>query len=243
MDALLLSNSTNRGLGMLEHARQELADVLGSRSRVLFVPWALSDHEGYTARVREALDPLGIEVEGLSSDADPYPVLAKAEALFVGGGNTFRLLRDLHRAGIVERIADLVHDGVPYIGASAGTNLAAASPRTTNDMPIVIPGSFATLALLPFQINPHYVDADPSSTFMGETRERRIEEFLEENDVPVLGLREGAWLRLAGEGLHLGGTPGGKLFRRGAEPLEVAPGDDLSFLLWYRARYDVGAAS
>ena len=162
--------------------------------------------------------------------------------MFVGGGNSFRLLRALQDTGLGAAIAERVRAGLPYLGSSAGTNMACPTLRTTNDMPITEPASFAALGLIPFQINPHYVDPDPASTHQGETRQRRIEEFLEDNDVPVLGLREGSWLRVSGGLARTGGTTGARLFTRAAEPRELPPGSDVSGLLATRPRFDVGPA-
>jgi dipeptidase E len=155
----------------------------------------------------------------------------EAGGLFVGGGNTFRLLHRLYYAKLVEPIRDRVGQGMPYMGSSAGSNVACASIRTTNDMPIVFPPTFDALALVPFQINPHFVDADPRSTHMGETRETRLAEYLEENTVPVVGLREGAWLSVDGRTAAVQGEAGGKLFRRGETPRELPPGTRLDELL------------
>jgi dipeptidase E len=151
----------------------------------------------------------------------------EAEALFVGGGNTFRLLDRLQRLGLLDPIRGRVRGGMPYLGVSAGANLACPSIRTTNDMPIVEPAGFSALGLLPFQINPHYLDPAPSRSHMGETREERIREFLEENDVPVVGLREGSWIVADDGSARLEGPCSARLFRRGREPEEVPPGADL----------------
>lgn len=224
---LLFSNSTNFGAGYLDHAVEAIRDFLGPLRRILFVPFALHDREAYTAKARVRLEPLGIEVAGLSLDGAGATALEKAEAVFVGGGNTFRLLDTLQRSGLLEPLRRRALEGMPYLAASAGTNIAAPTIRTTNDMPIVEPESFEALGLVPFQINPHYVDPDPSSRHMGETREERIREFLEENDVPVLGLREGAWLLVEGEAARLEGSSPARIFRRGRDPEEVAPGTAL----------------
>jgi len=154
------------------------------------------------------------------------------EAIFVGGGNTFRLLKTLYDEKLIDVIRDRVRDGgLPYIGSSAGTNIAAPTIRTTNDMPIVEPGSLDALGLIPFQINPHYIDSDPGSTHMGETREQRLLQFHEENEAPVLALREGAWLRVDNSSARLAGTTGARLFLRGRDPVEVKPGEELDDLL------------
>ena len=237
-DLLLLSNSALHGHGYLEHARDALTEFLAGRD-VLFVPFALADHDGYTQKVRVALEPLGSRVAGLHEAADPRAAVERAAVLFVGGGNTFRLLRAIQQAGIIEGVRRRVAEGsLSYLGSSAGTNHACPTIRTTNDMPIVQPASLEAFGLVPFQVNPHYLDPDPASTHMGETREERIRQFLEENDVPVLGLREGAWLRRRGDRLTLQGTTGAVLFRRHEEATSYTDGADLSFLLTAPARFD-----
>ncbi|MCP2163620.1 dipeptidase PepE [Goodfellowiella coeruleoviolacea] len=241
MRLLLLSNSTAPGRGYLEHATDVLRDTLSGVRRLVFVPFALADHDDYTRKVAEALAPLGVEVLG-AHQGDPLALLDSAQAVFVGGGNTFRLLKRLHATGLVTAINAAVRAGTVYIGSSAGTNVACPTVRTTNDMPIVQPPSLDAVGLVPFQINPHYLDPLPDSTHMGETREERLVQFLEENDGPVLGMREGTWLVRAEDTLTLGGTAAGaRLFRRGQEPAEIATGTDLSWLLDTRTRYDAGA--
>ena len=174
---------------------------------------------------------------------DAARAVREAEAIFVGGGNSFRLLQALNRLDVLDALRRaVVHDGVPYLGASAGSNLACPSIRTTNDMPIVEVPSLTALGLIPFQLNPHYLDPDPRSTHQGETRQQRIEEFLEENDVPVLGLREGAWLQVSGQRAVLSGASTGRLFRRNVRPAEVPAGSDLSFLLQTTPRFDAALA-
>jgi dipeptidase E len=238
-DLLLLSSSTLYGKSYLEHALAAVTAFLDGRRSVHFVAWALADHDGYTARARAALAPLGVSVTGLHAEPDPVRAVAGAEVLFVGGGNTFRLLRALQAAALLPEVRERVAAGeLAYLGSSAGTNVACPTIRTTNDMPIVEPAGLAAFGLLPFQVNPHYQDAEPGSTHMGETRAQRISQFLEESDVPVLGLREPAWLRRQGDRLSLGGTAGAVLFRRGVAPVEIEPGKDLSSLLGYRARFD-----
>lgn len=228
---LLISNSTCHGRGYLDHCAEEIRDFLGGRKRLAFVPFALHDREGYGRIVRERLSLLGIETVTVSANERGRRTVAEAECLFVGGGNTFRLVDTLQRSGLLEAIRERVLAGIPYMGSSAGTNIAAPTIRTTNDMPIVQPASFEALNLLPFQINPHYLDPDPSSSHMGETREQRLREYLEENEVPVVGLREGAWIRVEEGRTALGGENGARIFRRDMDPEERGPGaslDDLS---------------
>lgn len=241
---LLVSNSTLHGHGYLDHCAAEMRAFLGPDvRRILFVPLALQDRAAYVAKVRERLGRVDLAVEGLAEtlrgmtpgDAEvaqqARAAVAGAEAIFVGGGNTFRLLATLQDLGVLPQIRARVLAGMPYIGSSAGSNLACPTIRTTNDMPIVEPRSFEALGLVPFQLNPHYLDAHPSSTHMGETREQRLREYLEENDRVVVGLREGAWLRAEGSTLTLGGTTGARIFRRGAPPEEVLPPLRLDSLL------------
>jgi dipeptidase E len=147
-----------------------------------------------------------------------------AEAIFIGGGNTFRLLNTLCHYELLGWIRERVNTGMPYMGASAGSNLAGPTIKTTNDMPIVQPPSFAALGLVPFQINPHYIDADAASTHMGETREQRLREYLEENEVPVVAIREPAMIHVEGDVTTLEGSAGGKVFGRGREPYEIEAG-------------------
>jgi dipeptidase E len=228
---LLISNSTNHGQGYLDHVLQEIDGFLGPVRRLVFVPFALLDRAGYGAKVRERLAAIGVEVATLTADEAGRRAAAGAEAVFTGGGNTFRLLKTLQDTGLLPFLRERALAGMPYLGSSAGTNIAAPTIRTTNDMPIVEPASFAALGLVPFQLNPHYLDPDPGSTHMGETREQRLKEFHEENETPVVGLREGAWLRIEGDRATLGGARGARIFRRGEEPEERGTGESLDDLL------------
>ncbi len=228
---LLISNSTMHGGGYLAHCAADLRDFLGAKKKVLFVPYALHDHDGYAAKAAAAFAAFGHDLVSTHTQQHSPDAVRDADAVFVGGGNTFRLLTSLYHYGLFAAIRDRALQGMPYIGSSAGTNVATLSIRTTNDMPIVQPPSFQALALVPFQINPHYLDADPNSTHMGETREQRLQQFHEEHDTPVLGMREGCLLRVEGERAELRGTTKARLFQRGQAPVEYTPPSDLSFLL------------
>lgn len=239
---LLLSTTSIHGQQYLHYCRETVAEFLPPGATVAFAPYALADHDTYTDRVRTAFAPLGVSVTGLHTVANPTEMLSQVDAVFVGGGNSFRLLATLQRLQLIEPIRERVTAGaLGYMGSSAGTNMACPTLRTTNDMPIVQPDSFDSIGLIPFQINPHYQDPDPTSTHMGETREQRITQFLEDNDVPVLGLREGAWLRRQEGSLILHGTPGARLFQRGTPPIEYPHGTDLSHLLTRTPEFDVRA--
>jgi dipeptidase E len=228
---LLISNSTLHGSGYLDHAESEIRDFLGAIKRVLFVPFALHDRDAYAAQARVRFAQMGYELNSIHTSNDPAQAVDEHEAIFIGGGNTFRLLKSLYDQNLLNPIRDRVRRGTPYIGSSAGSNVAAPTIRTTNDMPIVQPPSFEALALVSFQINPHYLDADPTSTHQGETREERITQFLEENETPVVGLREGAILRIENKQTLLGGSSGARIFRRGSDPVETLPGAYLDQLL------------
>jgi dipeptidase E len=224
---LLLSTSTVFGGGYLEYAEGEVRQFLGPVKRILFVPFALHDHTAYAAKVRARFTTIGFELDCLSHSPDAKQSVENAEAIFLGGGNTFRLLKSLYDLDLLGAIRDRVLGGLPYLGASAGSNVAGPTIRTTNDMPIVEPPSFAALGLVPFQINPHYLDPTPGSTHMGETREERILQFLEENETPVIGLREGAMIRVQNGTCGLRGIAGARLFRRGSRPIELEIGERL----------------
>jgi len=196
------------------------------------VPYAIFDRDSYAEKARRRFEQMGIALRSVHDAAEgPVRAVETADALFIGGGNTFRLLTALGRERLVEAIRQRVRAGMPYVGTSAGSNVACPTIKTTNDMPIVEPPTFEALALVPFQINPHYQDPIPGSTHMGETREQRIAEFHEENATPVIGLREGAWLLVEDRAVRLEGTTGARLFRRGETPAEHTSGSRLDFLM------------
>ena len=231
MQLLLISNSTLYGGGYLDHADAEIRDFLGDVKRVLFVPFALFDRHEYARTAQQRFARMGYELTSIHTAPDACKTVEDTEAIFIGGGNTFRLLKALYDGDLIDPIRRRVSAGMPYIGSSAGSNVAAPTIKTTNDMPIVEPPSFDALNLVWFQINPHYLDADKNSTHMGETREQRLLQYLEENSTPVVGLREGAMLRLENNITLLKGSTGARIFRQGMEPAETSPGDQLDALL------------
>src|SRR5260370_23725927 len=178
---LLISNSTLYGSGYLDHAESELRSFLRNVKSVLFVPFALYDRDAYTSMARDRFQKLGYDLESIHTVADKQGAVNEAEAIFIGGGNTFRLLKALYDADVLQAIRQRVEEGMPYVGSSAGSNVAGPTIKTTKYMPIVQPHSFDALGLVPFQISPHLLDTDPNSTHMGETQEERILQFLEEN--------------------------------------------------------------
>lgn len=228
---LLISNSTLYGSGYLDHAEGEIRDFLGEVRRVLFVPFALYDRDAYAALARERLKVMGYDLESAHEVKDARQAAETAEAIFIGGGNTFRLLKSLYDFDLLQAVRRQVAQGRPFIGSSAGAIVAGPSLKTTKDMPIVQPPSFDALGLVAFQISPHYLDPDPHSTHMGETQEERINQFLEENEAPVAGIREGAILRIEGNAIVLKGASGARIFRKGHAPVETLPGERLDHLL------------
>ena len=231
---LLISNSTLHGSGYLDHCADEIKKILGDRKNVLFIPYARPSgitHDEYTKIARERFEKMGFKLKGIHEFKSPKDAVKSAESIFIGGGNTFVLLSGLYKADILDEIRNKVKSGIPYIGTSAGSNVACKSIKTTNDMPVVYPPSFDALGLAPFNINPHYLDPDPNSKHKGETRETRIKEFHFFNSDYVVGLREGAMLHVIGDKITLKGTTGARIFKDNMEPKDYKPGDSLDFLL------------
>lgn len=234
MRLLLISNSTNPGEPYLDHPKNNIKAFLGSEPKnALFVPYAAVtfSYDEYEEKVNARFAEIGHRVTGIHRFADPAEAVGNAEAIVVGGGNTWQLVKTLQEKGLMKAIRKRVKKGIPYIGWSAGANIACPTLRTTNDMPIAEPRKFKTLNLVPFQINPHYLDDHPAN-HGGETREMRIREFIEINrDIPVVGLREGSMLFIEEERLSLAGNGKARIFLYGREPQELSPEDDFNFLM------------
>ncbi len=233
MKLLLISNSTTAGEPYLEWPIEYIGKFLGCVDSVAFIPYAAVtfSYDEYEARVQARFDQLGIEVRSVHRQADPAEAVRRAEAIVVGGGNTFALLRKMQEQGLVGAVRTAVTElGVPYVGWSAGSNVCCPTICTTNDMPILEPQSFRAVAAIPFQINPHYLDAHPEG-HAGETRQQRIEEYVEANPgMWVAGLREGCLLRMEDGPMELVGPRPMRIFRRGDAPREVSPGESLEFV-------------
>ncbi|MBZ5654775.1 MAG: dipeptidase PepE [Acidobacteriia bacterium] len=228
---LLISNSTLHGSGYLDHAEKEIRDFVGSRTSVLFVPYAVRDRGAYAMQARERFRDMGLSLTSIHDVSNMPRVIDEADVIFIGGGNTFRLLKGLYDHDLLTPIRRRIAAGAPYIGSSAGSIVACPTLKTTKDMPVEQPQSFEALGLVPFQISPHYLDPDPSSTHMGETQEERITQFLEENETPVVGLREGSMVRVEDGAVLLKGPHTARIFRRGEKPVEAEPGSNLRALL------------
>jgi dipeptidase E len=228
---LLVSNSTVHGRGYLDHVEDEIRNFLGAAKSVLFFPFALYDRDGYTAKAKARFHKIGYSLESAHAAQDRQEAIENTDAIFIGGGNTFRLLKALQDLDLLDPIRHKINSGAPYIGSSAGSNVAGPTIKTTKDMPIVQPRSFDSLGLVPFQISPHYQDPDATSKHMGETQEERILQFLEENETPVVGMREGAWLFCENAVVRLKGETGARIFRRGEAPVEAKSGTDIAPLV------------
>ncbi|MEG0807353.1 MAG: dipeptidase PepE [Alistipes sp.] len=233
MNLLLISNSTNAGEEYLRYPLPEIKLFLQGIREVVFVPYAAVtfSYAAYEQKVQARFAELGIRVRSVHRAKDPVQLIRQAEAICVGGGNTFALTRKMQEQGLMTAILRKIKAGTPYVGWSAGSNVACPTIGTTNDMPIVQPDSFRAIGAVKFQINPHYLDANPVG-HAGETRQTRILEYIEANPRRwVVGLREGCILHYTDQGLSLIGSRPMRIFRKGVEPFEVKSGDDLSFLL------------
>jgi dipeptidase E len=234
MRLLLISNSTNAGEEYLAYPMDMIKEFIGPKKvNILFIPYAgiTISYDNYAARVNARFHEIGHSITSIHNHANPKQAVSDADLIVLGGGNTWQLLHLLQKNELIERIRDKVLSGTPYIGWSAGSNLCCPTIRTTNDMAVVQPDNFNALNLVPFQINPHYLDANPEG-HAGETREDRINEFIQVNqDIYVLGLREGTMLLLENNTIKLIGKRNVRIFRYGITASELSSNDDLSFLM------------
>lgn len=227
MKVLLVSNSTLHQRGYLDHVAGSIQELFRGAARIAFIPYALFDREAYARKAEQRFAALGLDLVSVHRADDPRAAVATADGIFIGGGNTFRLLDSLYEHRLIDLIRERVAAGVPYLGSSAGSIVAGPTIMTTKDMPVVQPPSFQSLHLVRFQISPHYLDPDPHTTHMGETQEERILQFLEENDRTVIGLREGSFIHCDERSAVLDGPFPARVFRRRNDPLEAPPRTDL----------------
>ncbi|WPR71721.1 dipeptidase PepE [Flavobacterium sp. NG2] len=230
---IIASTSTLAGEKYLEYLLPELKNHFKGCTTVLFIPYARPSgisHDDYTKIAALAFAKININIKGIHEFDNPSEAILNAEGIFVGGGNTFLLVSQLYAYKIMNLLSATIKNGTPYLGTSAGSNICGLTMQTTNDMPIIYPPSFQTLGLVPFNINPHYLDADSSSKHMGESRETRIKEFHQFNNIPVIGLREGSWLEIKGNQITLKGSLSARLFKKGNDPIELENETDLSDL-------------
>lgn len=230
MNIILASTSTLFGGKYLEYLSEELVKLYAGIDEILFVPYARPSgisHDEYTNIARTFFEKIGIKVKGIHEFENPTEAINHAKAYFVGGGNTFLLVKTLHELGLMDILAENVKNGKPYLGCSAGSNIGGQNMKTTNDMPIVYPPSFDTMGLVPFNINPHYLDPNPNLKHNGETRETRIKEFLTQNEIKVVGLREGNWIRRVGDKIWVEGSQQTRIFEPNKESYEIETGSEI----------------
>jgi dipeptidase E len=228
---IIASTSTVHGSEFLDYLKDELIVLFENTNDIVFVPFARPggiSHELYTEKVNVAFKRIGKSVKGLHEFSNPVQAIENAKGIFIGGGNTFVLVHQLYQTNLIQPIRNAVLSGVPYLGTSAGSNICGLTMNTTNDMPIIYPPSFKTLALIPFNINPHYLDPEPNSKHMGETRETRIQEFHQFNTQPVVGLREGSFLRVNGDDIILKGPHSARVFEYNKTPYEIEANSSLN---------------
>jgi dipeptidase E len=230
---IIASTSTLHGGSYLDYLLPVLQSHFKDCKSILFIPYARPggiSHDEYTQKVSEAFQTINISVKGIHEFENAENAIKNTEGIFTGGGNTFLLVTQLYRNNIMQVLSETVKNGTPYLGTSAGSNICGLSMQTTNDMPIIYPPSFQTLGLIPFNLNPHYLDPELQSKHMGETRETRIKEFHAFNNTPVLGLREGSWLEVKGDKIILKGDLSARLFQQNQAPTELEPESNLSHL-------------
>lgn len=230
---IIASTSTLHGSDYLEYILDDLKTFFNQADEILFIPYARPSgisHDAYTEKAKTAFSKISKSVKGIHTFENPAQAIEKAQAIFVGGGNTFVLLNQLYRNNLMNLLKETVTNGTPYLGTSAGSNICGLTIKTTNDMPIVYPPNFNALGLVPFNINPHYLDPNPNLKHMGETRETRIKEFHNFNTQPIIGLREGSWLLVNGNSIVLKGSLTARIFKHQKTPYEVTPETELKTL-------------
>ncbi|MBO9673072.1 MAG: dipeptidase PepE [Sphingobacteriaceae bacterium] len=230
MNVILASTSTLFGGNYLEYLKDELITLFSGIDEIIFIPFARPggiSHEEYTSKAKDFFSHLNINVKGLHEFADPIEAVHAAKGFFTGGGNTFLLVKRLHELGLMGVLSENIKKGKPYLGCSAGSNIGGMNMKTTNDMPIVYPSSFECMGLVPFNLNPHYLDPNPELKHNGETRETRIMEFLTQNNTKVIGLREGNWIRILNNKITTEGSESTRIFEAGKAPYECPPGSSL----------------
>ena len=238
---LIVSTSTVHGQPYLSYIKDEVKAHFNGCNEIVFIPFARPGGitwDKYTEVANKFFNQIGITVKGIHQFDDAKRAIEDAQGVFTGGGNTFVLLNEMYAQGLLDPLRDKISNGMPYMGTSAGSNLTGMTVNNTNDMPIVYPPSFDALGVIPFNINPHYLDPDPSSKHMGETRETRIKEYLVYNELTVVGLREGSFLQVEGNNIQLGGKLSMRIFQRDKEAYEIDPGEDISFLMKGKSRID-----
>ena len=230
---IIASTSTVYGSNYLDYLLPELKIFFSETDEIVFIPYARPNgisHDQYTKIAANAFTKINKKIIGIHTFKNPIEAIKNAKGVFVGGGNTFVLVSQLYKFQVMTPLREAIFDGLSYLGTSAGSNICGLTMQTTNDMPIVYPPSFKTLGVLPFNINPHYIDPDPNSKHMGETRETRIKEYHSQNNIPVVGLREGSWLQVKGDSIVLKGTLSARIFEHNKTPYEVETNTKINLL-------------
>jgi len=230
---IIASTSTLHGSSYLDYLLDELTSFFENKEEILFIPYARPSgvsHEDYTKKVQKTFLKINKRIKGVHEFENPIEAITQAKAIFTGGGNTFVLLNQLYKNQLIEPLIKAIQNGIPYLGTSAGSNICGLTINTTNDMPITYPPSFKSLGIVPFNINPHYLDPISNNKHMGETRETRIKEFHQFHTQPVIGLREGSWLRVKGNSILLKGKLTARVFEYNKSPFEVETGTELNTL-------------
>lgn len=221
---IVASTSTIHNGTYLSYLLDEVKELFSETDEILFIPYARPSglsHDAYTKKAADVFSKINKRIVSIHTFDNPVKAIKNAKGVFVGGGSTFVLVSQLYKNEVMQPLREAVFNGMPYLGTSAGSNICGTTMNTTNDMPIVYPPSFKTLGVIPFNINPHYLDPDPTSKHMGETRETRINEFHSQSNIPVVGLREGSWLEVKGDSIILKGTLTARIFEQGKEPYEL----------------------
>ncbi len=227
---IIASTSTIHGGTYLSYLLDEISELFIDTEEILFIPYARPggiSHDKYTKIAADAFLKINKRIVGIHTFDNPVEAINNAKGVFVGGGNTFVLVNQLYQNNVMQSLREAIFNGLPYLGTSAGSNICGVSMNTTNDMPIVYPPSFKSLGVIPFDINPHYLDPDPTSKHMGETRETRIKEFHSFNTIPVVGIREGSWIRVQGDSIILKGIHSARIFEQDKDPIEIESGSSL----------------
>ncbi|SEM20584.1 dipeptidase E [Aquimarina amphilecti] len=232
-NCIIASTSTIHGSGPLEYLFDALIELYKDSDQILFIPYARPggiSHDEYTIGVNNIFKKINKRILGVHMFPDIAEAFENTQGIFTGGGNTFLLVDQLYRNNVLEPLKRAIDSGIPYLGTSAGSNICGLTMQTTNDMPIVHPPSIKTLGIMPFNINAHYLDPNPKSTHKGETRETRIKEFHNLNPQPVVGLREGSWLRILDNNIILEGDLSARVFEQNKTPYEITSKSSLSAL-------------
>ncbi|TPV35688.1 dipeptidase PepE [Paucihalobacter ruber] len=233
MKLILASTSTIYGGKSLSYLQAELTELYKNVTEVLFIPYARPggiSHQEYTNNLKPVFAEIGINLKGIHEFENPIEAIEKSSGIFTGGGNTFVLLYQLYKNELILPLQKAIKNGTPYLGTSAGSNICGLTINTTNDMPIVYPPSFKALSIVPFNLNPHYIDPEPNSKHMGETRETRIKEFHAYHTQPVIGLREGSWLEINSDDCMLKGSLSARVFESNKAPYEIDTNTNLNYL-------------